>query len=53
MLDGSFALSAQGWMAEDGTSRFGVSLEHPDIFVLVNAKVKADFTEQMPVLNFQ
>lgn len=53
VLNGSFALSAQGRMAEDRASRFGISLEHPDIFILVNSKVKADFAKQMVMLGLQ
>ncbi|MNV42470.1 hypothetical protein D3C71_1341450 [compost metagenome] len=52
VLDGSFALSAQGRMTEDGTSWFGVGLEHPDVFILINAEIKANFTEQMTMLDF-
>ena len=53
VFNGSFALSTQGRMTEDGTTWFGVSLEHPDVFILINSKVESNFTQQMPMLNLR
>lgn len=53
VLNGSFALSAQGGVAEDRASRFGISLEHPDILILINTEVESDLAEQMAVLDLQ
>ena len=39
-------------VTEDGAPGFGVRFEHPYMFLLINAQIKANLTNQMLVLGF-